>query len=98
MLKLIIFFKKSQPTLNLLYELRLEEADIINNYKKSMAGLLGSNNRRTLKMENFLNSIQNKIEEINNFPKNNNNDRRKIELAWYDFIISLGRGLYSNTR
>ena len=44
-------------------------------------------------MENFLNSIQNKIEEINNLPNNNNNDRRKIELAWYDFIKSLGRSL-----
>ena len=77
----------------MLYELRLEEADIINNYKKRNARLLGSNNRRTLKMENFLNSIQNKIEEINNLPNNNNNDRRKIELAWYDFIKSIGRGL-----
>ena len=44
-------------------------------------------------MENFLNSIQNKIEEINNLPNNNNKDRKKIELAWYDFIKSLGRGL-----
>ena len=93
MLKLIIFFQKKPIYFKLLYELRLEEADIINNYKRRNSGLLGSNNRRTLKMENFLNSIQNKIEEINNLPNNNNNDRRKIELALYDFIKSLGRGL-----
>ena len=51
MLKLIIFFQKKPTYFKLLYELRLEEADIINDYKKRNAGLLGSNNRRNLKME-----------------------------------------------
>ena len=36
--------------------------------------------------------MQEKIEEINNLP-NNNNDRKKIELAWYNFVKSLGTGL-----
>ena len=71
----------------------LVEDDLINNYKKRNAGLLGSNNRRTTKLVNFLNSVQDKIKGINSLPNNNNNDRRKIELAWYDFVKSLGTGL-----
>ena len=87
------FFQKKPTYFKQLYELRLEEDDIINNYKKRNAGLLGSNNRRTTKLVNFLNSVQDKIKEINSLPNNNNNDRRKIELAWYDFVKSLGTGL-----
>ena len=44
-------------------------------------------------MASFLYSIQDKIKEINSMPNNNDNDRRKIELAWHDFVKSLGRGL-----
>ena len=85
-------FQKKPTYFKLIYELRLEEADIIINYKKRNAGLLGSNNRRTNKMDIFLKTIQEKIEEINNL-SNNNNDRKKIELAWYNFVKSLGTAL-----
>ena len=44
-------------------------------------------------MEIFLKSMQEKIEEINNLPKNNNNDRKKIKLARYNFVKSLGTWL-----
>ena len=85
-------FQKKPTYFKLIYELRLEEADIIINYKKRNAGLLGSNNRRSNKMEIFLKTMQEKIEEINNLP-NNNNDRKKFVLAWYNYVKSLGTGL-----
>ena len=86
-------FQKKPTYFKLIYELRLEEADIIINYKKRNLGLLGSNNRRSNKMEIFLKTMQEKIEEIINLPNNNNNDRKKIELAWYNSVKSLGTGL-----
>ena len=86
-------FQKKPTYFKLIYELRLEEANIIINYKKRNAGLLGSNNRRSNKMEIFLKTMQEKIEEINNLPNNNINDKKKIELALYNFVKSLGTGL-----
>ena len=86
-------FQKKPTYFKLIYELRLEEANIIINYKKRNAGLLGSNNRRSNKMEIFLKTLQEKVGGVNNLSNNNISDKKKIELEWYNFVKSLGTGL-----
>ena len=34
-----------------------------------------------------------KIEEIQNMPSNNDNDKKNIEKAWYEYVESLGQGI-----
>ena len=64
-----IFFK-------LLYELRIEESSIINEFKKRQAGLLGSGNRRTFTLVKFLDNIQKKVHDIEAMPNDNEEDKK----------------------
>ena len=91
--KLNNLFQKKPTYFKLIYELRLEEASIINEYKKRQSGLIGSGNRRTTKLIKYMENITSKIEEIQNMPNNNDNDKKNIEKAWYEYVESLGQGI-----
>ena len=54
--------------------------------------MLGSNNRRTIKLVKFNDLIKDKIALINQMPKVTDDDKREIENAWFEFIKSLGHG------
>ena len=71
------FFNKKPTYFKLVFELRKEEADIINIYNKRKSGLLGSNNRRTIKAEKFIDSMEDKINEISLMPNNTIRDKKK---------------------
>ena len=58
------FFNNKPTYFKLVFELRNEEADIINTYNKRKSGLLWSNNRRTIKAEKFISNMKDKIDEI----------------------------------
>ena len=90
--KLNNLFQKKPTFFKLLYELRLEESSIINEFKKRQAGLQGSGNRRTIMLIKFMANIEKRIEDIEAMPNNNEADKKNIEQAWYDYVKSLGGG------
>ena len=61
----------------LLYELCIEEKDIINTFKKRKMGLLGHEIRRTTVIEKKLNLLHESILNINKIPENNINEKQK---------------------
>ena len=63
-------FKVKPTFFKLVYELRVEEADIINTYNKRKAGLLGQEVRRTIKSEELLSKLREKINSIESMPNN----------------------------
>ena len=54
--------------------------------------MLGSNNRRTIKLVQFNDLINYKITLIDQMPKVTDDDKREIENTWFEFIKSLGHG------
>ena len=55
--------------------MRNEEKEISLNYEKRKTGLLGSNHRRTTKIEAKINFLFEKSNEIDNLPENNSRDK-----------------------
>ena len=72
-------FQKKPTYFKLIYELLLEEASIINEYKKRQTGLIGSGNWRTAILINYMENITAKIEEIQNMYSNNDNDKKILK-------------------
>ena len=69
-------FRVKPKFFKLLYELRIEEHDIVNTYEKRKAGLLGHEIKRNTLVEKK-NVLFNKIvESIDNFPSNTVNDKK----------------------
>ena len=58
-------FNSKPSFFRLLYELRIEEKDIINTFKKIKMGLLGHEIRRTTVIEKKLNLLHESILNIN---------------------------------
>lgn len=84
---------QNKPTIyKLLYELRVEEAEIVNTFNKRSSGLLGHEIRRNTKTQKLQEILDETIEEINMLPSNSNEDKEKITQAWFDCLKSLGMG------
>ena len=84
--KLNRLFDKKPTFYKLIYELRTEEADIVNKYKKRYAGLLGHEYRRSLKIESIINLINENIELINSMPNRTRNEKKIIGEKWFEFL------------
>ena len=75
------FFKNKPTYFKLVFELQNEEVNIINVYNKRKSGLLGSNNRRTIKAEIFIFDMKDKIDEIMAMPNNKTNEKNRRSLV-----------------
>jgi hypothetical protein len=67
--KLNNIFNKNPSFYKFLYELRIEEKDILT-YEKRKSGLLGNENKRRTKIENKTNLIYDKCIDIEKLPGN----------------------------
>ena len=74
--KLNNLFQKKPTFFKLLYEIRLEESSIINEFIKRQAGLLGSGNRKSMMLIKFKANIEKRIEDIEAMPNNNEADKK----------------------
>ena len=70
----------------LVYELRVEESSIITNYNKRIAGLIGHELRRNIKVEEQLRSLESTIEEINDMPSVSNFEKNLVAWKWFDCL------------
>ena len=76
----------------MVYELRLEESNIVNTFNKRNCGLLDAEIRRNLKIVNLINIMNSKSEEIERMPKNTQSEKKLVEDAWFNYIKELGTG------
>ena len=87
-------FRVKPKFFKLLYELRIEEHDIVNTYEKRKAGLLGHEIKRNTHVEKK-NELFNKIvESIDNLPSKTVDDKKKITEEWFNGLNLFGRNFY----
>lgn len=94
--KLNKLFDRKPNFYKLLYELKLEEHNVLMTYKKRISGLLGTNKRRTLKTEKKLLIIQEKLDELKEMPETNIEEVLQKSDAWWDCLKKVGYGLLDN--
>ena len=82
-------FDKKPSYFKLIYELRIEEATIVNNYNKRQAGLLGQEIRKNTKVLNLLNNMKQYEEEINDMPSVSSFDKNLIAFKWFECLSKL---------
>ena len=82
-------FDKKPSYFKLIYELRIEEATIVNNYNKRQAGLLGQEIRKNTKVLNLLNNMKQYEEEINDMPSVTSFDKNLIAFKWFECLSKL---------
>ena len=64
----------------------MEEADIVNKYKKRQACLLGKEYRRSLKIESIIKLVNENIELINLLPNRTRKLKKNITEKWFEFL------------
>ena len=79
--KLKRMFNSIPSFFRLLYELRIEEKDIINTFRKRKMGFLGHEIRRTTVIEKKLNLLHESILNINKSPENYFNEKKMLNLG-----------------
>ena len=92
--KLKKLFKTKPSFFKLLYELRLEENDIVTTYEKRKSGLIGNEIRRNsiiLKKISILEKIK---DDIIKLPCASEDDKTKITEHWFNGINIFGKNFY----
>ena len=68
----------------------MEEADIVNKYKKRYAGLLGDEYRRSLKIESIIKLVNENIELINFLPNRTWSEKKIIAEKLLELLKRIG--------
>ena len=82
-------FDKKPSYFKLIYEIRIEEATIVNNYNKRQAGLLGHEIRKNTKVLNLVNIMEQYEEEINDMPSVTSLDKNLIAFKWFECLSKI---------
>ena len=91
--KLNRMFNCKPSFFKLLYELRIEEKEIQNTYKKRKMGLLGKEIRRRTTIEKKLALLKDNIKNIGELPDEDDEQKNIKADAWFKCLNLLGRGL-----
>ena len=78
--KLNKLFDKKPTHFKLIYELRIEEANIINIYNKRYSGLLGHKYRRKMKIEKIIPILNDNNNVISGMPNRTRAEKKLIAL------------------
>jgi len=82
-------FDKKPNFFKLIYEIRVEEATIVNNYNKRQAGLLGHEIMKNTKVLDLVNIMKQYEEEINDMPSITSFDKNLIAFKWFECLSKL---------
>ena len=79
-------FDKKPTYFKLIYELRIEEANIINIYNKRYSSLLGHEYRRRMKIEEIIHILNDNINVISGMPNRTRAEKKLIALQWFECL------------
>lgn len=82
-------FDKKPNFFKLIYEIRVEEATIVNNYNKRQAGLLGHEIMKNTKVLDLVNIMNQYEEKINDMPSITSFDKNLIAFKWFECLSKL---------
>ena len=82
-------FDKKPNFFKLIYEIRVEEATIVNNYNKRQAGLLGHEIMKNTKVLDLVDTMKQHEEEINGMPSITSFDKNLIAFKWFECLSKL---------